>query len=124
MKSVRHPNVLSFFGAGVNQHERPYLVTELMPMGSLRSLLVDGRRKLRWAARLQFISDIAEGMRYLHESVGTVHRDLKVCDVLVLVCLLQLVRNVNGNADVCFATYTRLSTILQLTSARIAVIAV
>eukprot|EP00035_Acanthoeca_spectabilis_P010720 m.189532 g.189532 ORF g.189532 m.189532 type:complete len:1041 (+) comp15110_c0_seq2:129-3251(+) len=76
MRSIRHPNVLTFFGAGVNSAGHAYLVTELMTMGSLGAVLHDKTRDIDWRTRLQFAEDIACGMRYLHE-IGTVHRDLK-----------------------------------------------
>lgn len=74
--SIRHPHVLNFYGAGVDGARRAFLVTELMQRGSLKSLLLDLSQELSWGIRVRFASDIAQGMRYLHEK-GTVHRDLK-----------------------------------------------
>lgn len=76
MRSIRHPHILTFFGAGVDAGGRAYLVTELMPKGSLRELLVDISIPLEWPTRFKFASDVARGMVYLH-SLGAVHRDLK-----------------------------------------------
>jgi serine/threonine protein kinase len=75
MRSIRHPHLLTFYGAGVDSDSRAYLVTELMS-GSLRSTLLDASVELPWFTRLTFASDVAHGMSYLHER-GMVHRDLK-----------------------------------------------
>lgn len=77
MRSIRHPNLLTFFGAGKDRQNRAFLVTELMARGSLRRLLRDTTLALDWPMRLQFAVDVAAGMRYLHK-LGMVHRDLKV----------------------------------------------
>jgi serine/threonine protein kinase len=75
MRSIRHPHILIFYGAGVNSNDHPFLVTELMVNGSLRRLL-DSSEPITWSQRFTFARDIASGMRYLH-SKFTVHRDLK-----------------------------------------------
>lgn len=72
MRSIRHPHLLIFYGAGVNTKNQAYLVTELMS-GSLKTLLRDHTQPLDWPIRLLFGSDIARGMAYLHEK-GTIHR--------------------------------------------------
>lgn len=82
MRSVRHPHVLTFFGAGVNTQDQAYLVVELMTNGSLKALLRDKTNSVSWSMRLQFASDIGAGMRYLHE-IGTIHRDLKADNCFV-----------------------------------------
>eukprot|EP00035_Acanthoeca_spectabilis_P010582 m.187131 g.187131 ORF g.187131 m.187131 type:complete len:1037 (+) comp15068_c0_seq7:243-3353(+) len=91
MRSVRHPHILTFFGAGQlaanwggmeSDSSHAFLVTELMSRGSLKSLLRDHSVPLRWAERLQFAVDAAVGMRYLHD-IGTVHRDLKADNCFV-----------------------------------------
>lgn len=76
MKSVRHPHVLTFYGAGITSELYPFLVVELMEQGSLYALLNDHSRALSWRDRVQFALDVASGMRYLH-GMDTVHRDLK-----------------------------------------------
>lgn len=66
--------VLSFYGGGVNSDANPYLVTELMERGCLKSLLHDLAKPITWTHRLVFASDIAAAMRYLHDDAGAVHR--------------------------------------------------
>jgi serine/threonine protein kinase len=83
MKSIRHPHLLTFFGAGINTEGLPFLllpflVTELMARGSLKALLRNRTLELTWETRLRMAKDAASGVGYLHER-GAVHRDLKVC---------------------------------------------
>lgn len=76
LRSVRHPHVITFYGAGLNSEQRPYLVTELMTRGSLKTILWDTAQSLDWPVRLRFANDIALGMEYIH-SIGMVTRSLK-----------------------------------------------
>jgi serine/threonine protein kinase len=82
MQSIRHPNLLIFYGGGVNRNDQAFLVTELMEGGSLRKLLCDETQALDWLTRVSFAKDIARGMKYLHEK-GTIHRDLKADNCFV-----------------------------------------
>jgi serine/threonine protein kinase len=61
MRSIRHPNLLTFFGAGTDRENRAFLVTELMARGSLKRLLRDPEQVLDWVVRLQFAIDTAAG---------------------------------------------------------------
>lgn len=109
MESIRHPHLLSFFGAGRDDDGRAFLVTELMERGSLQTLLErnlrleieQGQMPLDWNLRLSFALDTAKGMIYLHQQVcqmrqscgvfrtltfaaqGAVHRDLKADNCFV-----------------------------------------
>lgn len=76
MQTIRHPNLLIFYGAGIDKDSRAFLVTELMAGGSLRKMLLDRSKDISWSMRLVFATDAAKGMRYLHEK-KTLHRDLK-----------------------------------------------
>eukprot|EP00037_Helgoeca_nana_P031080 m.392601 g.392601 ORF g.392601 m.392601 type:complete len:1013 (+) comp28325_c0_seq15:255-3293(+) len=75
MRSIRHPHILTFYGAGVDRESRAFLVTELMA-ATLKSLLAEHSKHLSWRLRIAFASDVASGMKYLHE-METIHRDLK-----------------------------------------------
>lgn len=81
MRSIRHPHLLTFYGAGVDKDNRAYLVVELMK-GSLGEMLRDPSQDISWDRRLTFASDCAHGMSYLHEK-DTVHRDLKADNCFV-----------------------------------------
>jgi hypothetical protein len=76
MRSIRSPNLLTFYGAGVDDQSRAFLVTELM-QGSLKDVLLDRSTALDWDTRLRIAEDVAKGMNYLHLR-GAVQRDLKV----------------------------------------------
>lgn len=83
MQRTRHPNLVRFFGAGRNHEGTPFLVEELMPNGSLKSVLRGvGARELRWPERATLAADIALGMAHIH-SLGHIHRDLKSGNVLI-----------------------------------------
>lgn len=83
MKRLRHPNVLLFMGA-VASPDRPCIVTEFLPRGSLFGLLQRNAPKLDWRKRIQMALDIALGVNYLHHfSPPIIHRDLKSSNLLV-----------------------------------------
>eukprot|EP00949_MAST-11_sp_MAST-11-sp1_P004982 g4982.t1 len=107
MQRLRHPRVVTFFGAGEHgaedgelfghppaRHARAktrkstasgiFLVTEFLRGGDLNQILHEFRLKpnqLSWEQRLAYARDIAEGMSFLH-SRGYVHRDLKSHNIL------------------------------------------
>ena len=70
-RSIRHPNLLIMLGAGIDDQDRAYLVTELMA-GNLREYLDDDTKTLDMKMRLKLALDIAMGMKYLH-GVGAAH---------------------------------------------------
>ena len=83
MRRLRHPNVVTFFGAGTDHDGMPFLVCELMDT-SLQRLLwwedsaagpISMRQKVKWA------HDAASGMAFLHGK-SLIHRDLKSGNLL------------------------------------------
>jgi len=86
MKWVRHPNLITFLGAGVGNFQSlglcAFLVTELIEKGSLQEVLDDPSVVLVWPNRVQLAADIASALWYLH-FIGSVHRDLKPDNCLV-----------------------------------------
>ncbi|EGD73015.1 hypothetical protein PTSG_04724 [Salpingoeca rosetta] len=96
-RTLRHRNVVLFFGAGVFPDGNPFLVTEYMRRGSLQQVLasawpggvdrnddavietINPDDRLSWGLRLQFARDAARGMTFLHEQIPPrLHRDIKV----------------------------------------------
>lgn len=78
--SLRHPNIVETFDFG-EADGRLYLVMELVPDGSLRSLLRDGER-LPLGLGLDLVRQAAEGLAYAHAQ-GVFHRDIKPDNLLL-----------------------------------------
>eukprot|EP00164_Ancoracysta_twista_P006798 GFYU01009536.1.p1 GENE.GFYU01009536.1~~GFYU01009536.1.p1 ORF type:complete len:1251 (-),score=260.36 GFYU01009536.1:274-4026(-) len=83
MMQVRHPNIILFYGAGM-ENGRKFIVIEYMPRGPLSSILSDSTIPLDLETKLRFLLDIARGMQFLHSSEPPrLHRDLKTANLLV-----------------------------------------
>eukprot|EP00041_Stephanoeca_diplocostata_P030984 m.951137 g.951137 ORF g.951137 m.951137 type:complete len:899 (-) comp23863_c0_seq1:429-3125(-) len=84
LQSIRHPNLLIFYGAGTTSQDRkPFMVTEFMALGSLRKVLHNRLQHLfPRQQRIQCAVEIGRGMQHLH-SLSIVHRDLKSDNVLL-----------------------------------------
>eukprot|EP00045_Choanoeca_perplexa_P014136 m.164523 g.164523 ORF g.164523 m.164523 type:complete len:1162 (-) comp16581_c0_seq14:34-3519(-) len=81
MRTLRHANVVYFYGAGVKAG-CPFLVTEFLERGALRTLLA--KEEVPWEQRASLGLDAAHGMAYLHSlRPPRVHRDLKSANILV-----------------------------------------
>ncbi|KAJ1563711.1 hypothetical protein HK405_001053, partial [Cladochytrium tenue] len=87
LMSLRHRNVLGVLGFGVDERDglaRPFLVTELMPRGSLFDVLGDPVASLPPSRRIALLRDAADGMAFLHGCrPRVVHMDLKSLNLLV-----------------------------------------
>ena len=86
MQRARHPRLVLFFGAGRADDGRVFYVMELMREGTLTQAFMNARENetsLSWCERLGLLSDVAEGMQYLHRVMGSIHRDLKGQNVLL-----------------------------------------
>ncbi|XP_057840206.2 serine/threonine-protein kinase VIK isoform X2 [Cryptomeria japonica] len=81
-QTLRHPNIVQFFGV-VNDNDRLIFLTEYLPNGNLDDVL---KRKGRLDAHtaVKYALDIARGMNYLHQHKPTpiIHRDLTPRNVL------------------------------------------
>ena len=84
MRTIRHPNIVMFMGAGQYDESRPFLVLEFMSGGALHSLLQNSDEELTRGECLQFALNTAEGMNYLHTlHPPRIHRDLKSANLLL-----------------------------------------
>lgn len=85
MKSMRecqvHDNLVKFYGLVV---EEPFCaVVELCPRGSLRDVLENESFTIDWIFRYSILSDVVEGMYYLHQSAIEYHGRLKSTNLLI-----------------------------------------
>ncbi len=76
---LNHPNIVQIFETGEYQ-QRPYLVLELMPGGSLDDTLRQDLPSAKRAAEI--LLQITEAIAAAHE-IGIIHRDLKPANVLM-----------------------------------------
>lgn len=85
MKSVRHPNLVMFFGAGrFDDDDCPFLVVEFMQNGSLFNLLTKRDVYISKSRQLQFCLDSARGIEFLHsQRPSRIHRDIKSGNLLL-----------------------------------------
>eukprot|EP00730_Choanoeca_flexa_P015249 TRINITY_DN6960_c0_g1_i2.p1 TRINITY_DN6960_c0_g1~~TRINITY_DN6960_c0_g1_i2.p1 ORF type:complete len:268 (+),score=51.13 TRINITY_DN6960_c0_g1_i2:428-1231(+) len=83
LQRSRHQHLIRFFGAGQFEDESPFLVLELMELGSLDSYLRKREASsVAWSARVSIVRDIASGMTFIHDQLNKLHRDLKTGNVL------------------------------------------
>jgi serine/threonine protein kinase len=81
LQTVRHPNIVLFFGAGKRTDGATFLVTELIELGTLSQVLAQGS-SIPWSQKILFALDTARGMAHVH-SIHRMHRDLKSSNLLV-----------------------------------------
>ena len=84
---LRHPNIMQLVGIYYPSptDELPWLVMELMPKGSLNSLIESCRKEKKdipWHYKLSILMNICRGLQFLH-SQHLVHRDLSSNNVLL-----------------------------------------
>ena len=81
--ALSHPNIVEVFDFG-EQDGASYLVMELVPDGSLRSLLRQRAKGAGWSLGLgvDLARQAAEGLAYAHAR-GMVHRDIKPDNLLL-----------------------------------------
>jgi serine/threonine protein kinase len=95
--ALSHPNIVEVFDFG-EQDGDSYLVMELVPDGSLRTLLRQRSAQQGWTLGLgvDLVRQAAEGLAYAHAH-GMVHRDIKP-DNLLLQRLPSLQKTAPGQA--------------------------
>lgn len=76
MRDVNHDNLVRFIGLCV-QEPNIAVVTELATRGSLRDMLENESVKIDWMFKYSMISDLVEGLLYLHSSPIQYHGRLK-----------------------------------------------
>lgn len=81
--ALSHPNIVEVYDFG-EQDGSSYLVMELVPDGSLRTLLRQRASGRGWSLELglDLVCQVAEGLAYAHAR-GMVHRDIKPDNLLL-----------------------------------------
>ena len=84
---LRHPNIVQLVGIYYPSptDELPWLVMELMPKGSLSSLIesyLKEKKDIPWHYKISILMNICQGLQFLH-SQHLVHRDLSSNNVLL-----------------------------------------
>ena len=75
-----HPNIVTVFDVG-DENGEPYIVSELMPGGSVAELIADADdHRLPVSEALRIGEQVALALEHAHER-GVVHRDLKPANV-------------------------------------------
>eukprot|EP00939_MAST-03C_sp_MAST-3C-sp1_P004320 g4320.t1 len=84
LQRARHKNLVMFFGGGIDDNGKGFVVLEFMNRGDFSNFLWDdGDEVLDWTLRLALLGDAAAGMRFLHDTISSIHRDLKSPNILL-----------------------------------------
>ncbi|KAG8899302.1 hypothetical protein FRB99_006820 [Tulasnella sp. 403] len=78
-EGLQHNRILEFMGRGRDRENNLYLASPWMENGSLWEYIHSHEE----ANRPQFLLEVAEGLRYLHDDVKVVHCDIKGDNILV-----------------------------------------
>ena len=79
LASLTHPHLLTVHDVG-EVEGRPYLVTEFIDGGTLKTWLLAERRT--WRQAVELLSGVADGLATAH-AAGIVHRDIKPDNILI-----------------------------------------
>ncbi|RWS29532.1 atrial natriuretic peptide receptor 1-like protein, partial [Leptotrombidium deliense] len=85
LKQIRdlvHENLIRFIGLCID-NPNIALLTELCPRGSLQDLLLNDSFHLDWCFRYSIISDIVDGMSFIHNSAINYHGRLKSSNCVI-----------------------------------------
>eukprot|EP00939_MAST-03C_sp_MAST-3C-sp1_P000014 g14.t1 len=92
LQRARHPRLVMFLGMGKTGDGDLFVVLEYMEVGSYDRILWLRRKKAQgkvgqevpsWGQRVQILTDVAEGMAFIHSVLGSIHRDLKSMNILL-----------------------------------------
>jgi len=78
---LRHPNVLSYHQAGIDEQGRLYLELDLAKKSLASILKEDGPPEV--AVAVPMLVNVANGLDYIHDQ-GIIHRDIKPANLLVM----------------------------------------
>lgn len=88
LSRIRHENIVQFLGACIEEPDRYLVLSELMPLGSLATMLHSKTPELTWDDRWSIAKQIANGILYLHTFPipPVVHKDIKSTNILLDHC--------------------------------------
>jgi len=81
LSKMKHDNIITFYGYSIEENDF-HVITEWLAQGSLSGLLQKERYKFSYNIILRISTDIAKGMKYVHEC-NLVHQDLRSANILV-----------------------------------------
>ena len=86
-QTCAHPNVITFHDAWISDDQRClHILMEYCSNGSLHSLIqrfAAERRKFEPAKVTHYAQELAGALRYCHDDLGIIHRDIKSDNVLI-----------------------------------------
>lgn len=82
LKDMAHENLIRFVGI-CQEQENISILTEYCEKGNLRDLLDNEGIRIDWPFRYSLISDIVEGMLFIHESSLSFHGALKSSNCVI-----------------------------------------
>lgn len=82
MRDLPHENLIRFVGLVVEGPEKA-IITELCVRGSLRDMLANDSIKIDWLFKYAIITDITEGMSFIHMSPLNMHGNLRSTNCLI-----------------------------------------
>ncbi|XP_053658812.1 atrial natriuretic peptide receptor 2 [Anopheles marshallii] len=83
MKDIQHDHLVRFYGACLDLHPDPFILTEYCPKGSLQDILENETIKLDWMFKISLMHDIVKGMAFLHSTDLHSHGSLKSSNCVV-----------------------------------------
>ncbi|KAH3824632.1 RAF proto-oncogene serine/threonine-protein kinase-like [Dreissena polymorpha] len=109
----RHRNIVSLLGM-CNDSKHPYVISEFIQGAVVKDFIKNNRETMTWSHRIKILSQIADGMAFIHStSPPILHRDLrcgnlfitsndviKICD-FGIVKLIQPLRVICQAEDCC-----------------------
>ncbi|GBB99330.1 hypothetical protein RclHR1_03490012 [Rhizophagus clarus] len=81
---IDNGRIIRFYGLSRNVEEKLYyLVLEYANQGTLRQFIKCNKNDFKWEERKCLATQIAEGVRYLHDELNIAHRDLHTKNILI-----------------------------------------
>ncbi|KAJ1690456.1 hypothetical protein LUZ63_014611 [Rhynchospora breviuscula] len=81
LRACSHSKIIQFYGTAEDE-EHHFIITELMPLGSLSSMIFDAELALTEIQTARYIQQLLEAVDHLHHN-HIIHRDIKGANILV-----------------------------------------